>query len=104
MGASVKNSVASSATEALAAFGDYASQDYNMVIGHASEWFDPKTLEIAKAHPKTTFLISGTEKAEGTVVGVRFLLEDSTYVLGQIAASMSKSNTYSAVSVRCRSP
>jgi basic membrane protein A len=97
LGASVKNTVAGSATEALAAFNDYASQDFNIVIGHASEWFDPKTIAIAKAHPKTSFLISGTEKADGNVVGVRFLLEDSTYVLGQIAASMSKSNVLGCV-------
>jgi basic membrane protein A len=97
LGATVKNSVAGSPAEAMSAFEDFAGQNYNIVIGHASEWFDPKTIAIAKAHPATTFLISGTEKADERVVGMRFLLEDATYVLGQIAASMSKTNVLGCV-------
>ncbi len=69
----------------------------NVVIGHASEYNDAKTAEIATAHPNTTFLISGSEKSDKNVCGVRFVLEDATYVLGQLAASMSKSNVLGCV-------
>ncbi len=97
LGAKVSNTVAGSPTEAFAAFRDYASQGKQLVIGHASEWFDPKTLEIAAASPKTTFLISGSENAKDNVAGVRFLLEDGCYLLGQIAAGMSKSGILGCV-------
>jgi len=96
-GAKISNSVAGSANEAFAAFRLYAGENYNVVIGHASEWFDPKTLEIAQANPKTTFLISGSERAQGNLLGVRFLLEDAAYVCGQIAAGMSKSGVLGCV-------
>ena len=97
LGAKVSNTTASSPTEAFAAFRDAANRNTDLIIGHASEWFDPQTLEIAGAHPKTTFLISGSENAQNNVVGIRFLLEDGTYVLGQLAASMSKSGVLGCV-------
>src|ERR1043165_7594060 len=55
--AEVANTVAGSANEAFSAFRDYSNRNFDLVIGHASEWFDAQTLEIAAAHPKTTFLI-----------------------------------------------
>jgi basic membrane protein A len=97
LGAEVNNAVAAAPADAFDAFRDFAGQDYNLVIGHASEWYDPETLKIAKAHPKTVFLISGGERADGNVACVRFQLEDACYVLGQIAASMSKTNHVACV-------
>jgi basic membrane protein A and related proteins len=97
LGAEISNSVAGSPNEAFSAFRDYSGRNFNLVIGHASEWFDPQLLEIAAAHPKTTFLISGSERAKDNVAGVRFLLEDGCYVLGQIAASMSRSGVLGCV-------
>ncbi|HYG75306.1 MAG TPA: BMP family protein [Planctomycetota bacterium] len=99
LGAKIYNTVAKdgSAAEAFAAFRDFAGRGTDLVIGHASEWFDPKTLEIAAANPKTTFVISGSERAQGNTAGIRFLLEDGCYVLGQIAAGMSKSGVIGCV-------
>lgn len=99
LGAKIANTVAKdgAASEAFTAFRDFADKDFNLIIGHASEWFDPKALEIAAAHPKSVFLISGSERADKNVAGLRFLLEDGCYVLGQIAASMSKSGTIGCV-------
>ncbi len=93
----VNNAVADAPAKAFAAFRDFAGQDYSLVIGHASEWYAPETLKIAEQHPKTTFLISGGENAQGNVACMRFQLEDACYVLGQIAASMSKSNKIGVV-------
>jgi basic membrane lipoprotein Med (substrate-binding protein (PBP1-ABC) superfamily) len=97
LGAKISNTVAGSPNEAFAAFRNYASQGTNLVIGHASEWFDPELIKIGKDNPKTTFLISGSEKSEDHIAGVRFVLEDGFYVLGQIAASLSKSGTLGCV-------
>jgi basic membrane protein A and related proteins len=97
LGAKISNTVAGSANDALAAFRDYASQKTDLIIGHASEWYDPKTIEIAEANPKSSIIISGSENAKGNVSGVRFLLEDGCYVLGQIAGSLSKSGVLGCV-------
>ena len=97
LGAEINNAVAGSPADAYDAFRDFAGQDYNVIIGHASEWYDPETLKIAQAHPRTIFLISGGESAQGNVACVRFFLEDGCYVLGQIAASMSKTNRLACV-------
>ena len=97
LGATVSNTVAASPADAFDAFRDFSGQEYNLIIGHASEWYDPETLKIAEAHPKTSFLISGGENAKGNVACVRYQLEDGCYVLGQIAASMSKTNHIACV-------
>ena len=96
LGATIAKNVAATPNEAFAAFRDYADQGTNLIIGHASEWFDPKTLEIAADHPKTTILISG-QNAKDNVVGLRFVLEDGCYILGQISASMSKTGILGCV-------
>src|SRR3954471_2732646 len=42
LGAKVSNTVAKdgAASEAFAAFRDFADRDTNLIIGHAGEWFD----------------------------------------------------------------
>ena len=99
LSAKISNTVAKdgAASEAFAAFRDFSDRGANVIIGHASEWFDPKSLEIAAAHPKCVFLISGSEKSQGNMSGMRYLMEDGCYVLGQIAASMSKSGILGCV-------
>lgn len=87
-----------SSVEAHASFRNFAlDQKFNVVIGHAGEWNDARTREDAAQSPKTVFLISGSEQSAANVCGVRFLLEDATYVLGQIAASVSKSGVIGCV-------
>src|SRR5262245_18913115 len=68
LGAKISNTVAPSANDAFAAFRQYGSDQYNVVIGHARECFDPKTLEISAAYPQMNFLISGSERAEKNVI------------------------------------
>jgi basic membrane lipoprotein Med (substrate-binding protein (PBP1-ABC) superfamily) len=90
--------VATNSADAHAAFRNYAGDRHaDIVIGHASEWNDEKTQEIAKDYPKTIFLIAGSENSKDNICAVRFTLEDGTYVLGQLAASMTKSGTLGCV-------
>lgn len=98
LGAETRNAVASSGQDAYDTFRAYASEGHALVIGHASEWFDPKLLQIAERHPQVRFLISGCEmEAAGNVAGVRFILEDACFVLGFIAGSMSTSGVLGCV-------
>ncbi len=97
--ASVSSTVAQdgSASEAFAAFRDFGSRNTRLIIGHASEWFDPQALAIAAQHPDSVYVISGSERAEGNMVGARYLLEDACYVLGQVAGGMSRSGVIGCV-------
>jgi basic membrane protein A len=84
--------------DAHTSFTKFASENkVNVIIGHGGEYNDDRTQDIAVANPSTTFLISGSDKSKGNVVGVRFVLEDATFVLGQLAASMSKSGKLACV-------
>jgi len=98
LGAEIRNVVAAQDNEALAHFQAYSSTGCQVVIGHASEWFNPKLLEVAKANPKVRYLISGSEKdAVENVAGMRFVLEDACYVLGFLAGSMTRSGVLGCV-------
>jgi basic membrane lipoprotein Med (substrate-binding protein (PBP1-ABC) superfamily) len=90
--------VAVDATQAYASFRNFAGdKKVDVIIAHAGEWNDAKTAQIAAEYPHTVFLISGSEKSDKNVCGVRFVLEDASYVLGQLAASMSKSGVLGCV-------
>ena len=100
LGAKTFKVAAKDANDAYTSFRKFAEQNkVNIVIGHAGEYQSPKAVEIADAEANrgVTFLISGSEKTEKNVVGVRFLLEDATYVLGQLAASMTKTNKLACI-------
>lgn len=98
LGAEVKNSVRKDDKSAFEQFASYGAEGQDLVIGHASEWFDPKLVEQMSKFPDTQVFISGSEKpAEGNVCGIRFVLEDACYVLGYLAGSMSKSGVLGCV-------
>jgi basic membrane lipoprotein Med (substrate-binding protein (PBP1-ABC) superfamily) len=74
------------------AFRGYASGGYDLVVGHAYEFQDAAS-RVAPAFPKTTFVVIAGNRAEGNVSAVAFRLEEATFVLGALAASLSKSGT-----------
>jgi basic membrane protein A and related proteins len=96
-GAKISNAVVNNSKDGIDALREFAKQENNLIIAHGGEYFDPQTFEIAKARPKSTFLVSASEAAHDNVVGVRFLLEDACYILGQIAGAMSKSGKLGCV-------
>lgn len=96
--ADTAHAVAKDPLEAFDTFRAYANDGYSMIIGHASEWFDPKLHAIADKAPSSVFVISGCEKeAVGSVSGARFVLEDATYALGYLAGLMTKSGVLGCV-------
>lgn len=70
-------------------FRQFAGQGYNLILGHAYE-FQDAALQVAPEFPKTTFLIIAGNASAANVGSVHFRLEDGTYVLGALAAKMSK--------------
>jgi len=77
------------ATEMEAAFTDYAAQGYDMVFGLGYQFGDP-ALTVGAKYPDTKFIIfEGSVEAEN-VQSCKIANEQSRYLLGFLAAKLSK--------------
>ena len=75
-----------------AAFADYASAGYDVVIGHGYEFGDP-ALEVAETYPDTKFICTEADNVASYVMAC----EQTAYVEGIIAASTSESGKLGAI-------
>lgn len=71
------------------AFRDYASQGYQVVLGHGFQ-FQDAALTTAEDFPDTVFLISSSHVHEGKVIGLNTDASQPFYLMGVIAATMGK--------------
>ncbi len=72
-----------------AAFNDYASQGYDLVIGHGFQYGEP-AVRVGKRFPDTKFLaIEGASYSENTASYV-IACEEAGYLMGRLAAAMSQ--------------
>lgn len=84
------------AADIAAAFADYAANGYNVVIGHGFEFGDP-ALEVAEQYPDVTFICTEANASADNVASYVMACEQTAYVEGVIAASMSKSGVIGMV-------
>ena len=84
--------------DAAAALRDYASQGYNLVIGHGSQ-YGSSLQEIAPDFPDTSFAWGTTVDTFGipNIYAYEARSEEGGYVNGVLAANMSTSNTLGVV-------
>lgn len=71
------------------AFRDYASQGFNVILGHGFE-FQDAALDVAADYPDTVFLISSSYIHEGNVIGLNTDTSQPFYLMGYVAARMGK--------------
>ncbi len=69
------------------AFRDYASQGYDMVLGHGFE-FQDAAQTVSKEYPDTYFFISSSRVHDGNVIGLNTDSSQPFYLMGVIAAKM----------------
>lgn len=79
-----------------AAFADYASAGYDVVIGHGYEFGDP-ALEVAETYPDTKFICTEADAYADNVASYVMACEQTAYVEGIIAASTSESGKLGAI-------
>ena len=79
-----------------AAFADYASAGYDVVIGHGYEFGDP-ALEVAETYPDTKFICTEADASVDNVASYVMACEQTAYVEGIIAASTSESGKLGAI-------
>jgi basic membrane protein A len=79
-----------SVADSEAAFTEYAAQGFDLVIGHGFQYGDP-AVRVGKKFPKTKFVaIEGNASSENAA-SYRIACEEAGYLMGILAASVSKS-------------
>ena len=71
------------------AFRDFASQGYQVVLGHGFQ-FQDAALTTAEDFPDTVFLISSSHVHRGKVIGLNTDASQPFYLMGVIAAKLGK--------------
>jgi len=84
--------------EAAAAINGYAEEGYNLIIAHGVE-FGPELVEIVKAHPNSVFAWGTATDTFGlpNLYAYDAAAEQGGYVMGAMAAMLSKSGTVGVV-------
>lgn len=85
-----------SSSEIEAGLRDFANRGFDIVVGHGNEYGEP-VLKVARDFPNTRFVISSGRVNSPNVTSLVFRLDDATYVLGVLAAGMSRSNKAACV-------
>ncbi len=67
-----------------------------MIIGHGFEFGDP-ALEVASTYPDVTFICTEASASADNVASYVMACEQTAYVEGVIAASMSQTGTIGAI-------
>jgi len=75
-----------------AAFMDYASQGYDLVIGHGFQYGDP-AVAVAKKFPKAKFMAIEASSSSANAASYVIGCEQAGYLMGILAASLSKTGT-----------
>jgi len=74
--------------EALRAYG---AQGYDLVFAHGFE-FQGAAERVSRQYPKTVFIVTSGDYAQGNVAPLVFRLEEASYLAGMVAGGMTKSN------------
>jgi basic membrane lipoprotein Med (substrate-binding protein (PBP1-ABC) superfamily) len=82
--------VGESPAEYEKAFSDYASQGYDLVIGHGFQ-FQDAAAKVAPQFPDTVFITSGGTNVDVNLAPVIMRMEEAMYLLGVIGAHKSES-------------
>jgi basic membrane lipoprotein Med (substrate-binding protein (PBP1-ABC) superfamily) len=98
-GASVDERRTRTKGEIEAALRDFASRGYDIVIGHGAGYGEP-ALKVAKDFPDTRFVIPSGRVSGPNVTSLNFKMTDATYLVGILAAGVSKTGKAACVGGR----
>ena len=96
LGASVSHIQTKTPAEFEENFRQYGAQGYDLVFGHGFE-FQDAALRVGPEFPKTVYVATSGNRAQGNVAGMVFAFEDPSYLAGIVAGSMTKSNVVGVI-------
>jgi len=76
--------------------GDYASQNYDLIIGHTSD-FSEAALKVAAAYPDQKFAVTGATTFLPNLAGLNNWTHNSSAVAGYLAAKLTKTGVVGIV-------
>lgn len=86
-----------SVADAEPALREYAEQGYRVVFAHSFEYGDP-VLKVAGDYPETYFVVwTGIVSQAPNVASIELLEQESGYLMGVLAGSMTQSDMIAAV-------
>ncbi len=91
LGATVSHIQTKTPAEFEEQFRQYGSQGYDLVFGHGFE-FQDAARRVAPDFPRTVFITTSGSTSGGNVAGMEFGFADASYLAGQLAGAMTKSN------------
>jgi basic membrane protein A len=72
--------------------GDYASQGYDLIIAHTSDYTEA-ALKVAAEYPEVYFAVTGATQFLPNMAGLNNWTHDASAVAGYLAAHLTESNT-----------
>lgn len=96
LGAEVSQVETKTPAEFEEAFRDYASRGFQLVFGHGFE-FQDAAAKVGADFPHTVFITTSGSTVRQNVAPMRFLLEETTYLMGMMSAMLSKTGKAGAV-------
>ena len=78
------------------AFTEYAAQGYDLVIGHGFQYGDP-AVRVGKRFPKSKFVAIEGNSSSDNAASFRIACEEAGYLMGILAASMTKTGVIGMV-------
>lgn len=78
------------------AFREYASRRFQLVFGHGFE-FQDAAAKVSVDFPQSIFITTSGSTVRPNVAPIRFLLEEATYLMGMMSATLSKTGKAGAV-------
>ncbi len=77
-------------------FRQYGAQGFQLVFGHGFEYQDA-AVRVAPQFPKTYFVTTSGTTVAANVAGMNFAFEQSSYLAGMLAATMSSTNVLGCI-------
>lgn len=91
LGVQISQVEARTLAEQEEALRTYAAQGYDLVFAHGFE-FQGSAERVSRQYPKTVFIVTSGDRAQGNVAPLVFRLEEASYLAGMVAGGMTKSN------------
>lgn len=91
MGASVSHIQTRTPAEFDENFRQYGAKGFDLVFGHGFE-FQDAALRVAPSYPNTVYITTSGTSVAPNVGGAEFAFEESSYLAGMVAGSMTTSN------------
>jgi basic membrane lipoprotein Med (substrate-binding protein (PBP1-ABC) superfamily) len=96
LGAEVAHQETHTPQEFESGFRDFAARGFQLVFGHGFEFQDAAT-KVAAEFPDTVFVTTSGSTIRSNVAPIVFELEQATYVLGYVAARISRGAQVGAI-------